>query len=83
MLHIRWACLCRHHMHACAIAVNGRSKTLSLADKDSDEILQLMTRLRDSCGNPVKRHIQPVSGGIESVQGAWDPSTTFDEFRLE
>lgn len=70
-------------MHACAIAVNGRSKTLSLADKDSDEILQLMTRLRDSCGNPVKRHIQPVSGGIESVQGAWDPSTTFDEFRLE
>ena len=63
-------------------AVNGRQKVLNVGNKDANDIAKLILELRDSCGDANRRYLKPVYGGVESVQGVWDPSTTFDEFKL-
>jgi len=66
-----------------ATTVNGRTKVLNLANKSSSEIKKLMYELRDSCGDKNRRYKKNVYDGVKSVQGVWDPSTTFDSFSLK
>ena len=70
-------------MHSHDAAVNGYKNVRNLGNKDAGEITKVLRELRDQTGQGSRRYKQDVYQSVTSVQGVWDPSTTFGEFSLK
>mmetsp|Transcript_11740 Transcript_11740/g.27979 ORF Transcript_11740/g.27979 Transcript_11740/m.27979 type:complete len:129 (+) Transcript_11740:134-520(+) len=64
--------------------LNGNTKVVDLKNRGVDDVGLVAQRLRDDAGRKVQRHHVPVVSEVPSVQGVWDPSTSFQgEFDVE
>lgn len=68
---------------AAASAVNGYTNVRNLGNKDATEVSKVLRELRDQTGQGRRRYKRDVYQSRTSVQGVWDPSTTFGEFSLK
>ncbi|KAK8101083.1 mitochondrial 54S ribosomal protein mL43 [Apiospora kogelbergensis] len=53
--------------------INGRQKSICVANMEPSQILKKAELLRDASGDKVKRVNKPVTSINESVRGVWSP----------
>jgi hypothetical protein len=63
-------------------AVDGTNKDVGVKNKSPAEVGDVLEHLRSISTATVRDLSRPVVSAHPSVQGPWDPSTTFERFAL-
>ena len=61
---------------------DGSSREIGLKNASAAEVAAALQRLRDSASGVGRSFIKPVSTQSPSVQGAWDPSVSYEGFAM-
>jgi len=61
---------------------DGSARSVDLKNRSAAEVAQAVQRARDSASGVSRRYGRPVATRTPTVQGAWDPSLTYEGFEL-